>query len=155
MKRELKENAIVEIDRGLESHKANPYEKGTERRPGFHHPTGFRLLTKLIPMKRELKAPGASLTPSCSSWLTKLIPMKRELKAWTLLKLIIVRSILTKLIPMKRELKVLPASRPPGSCSALTKLIPMKRELKESLAAAIIEVFQAHKANPYEKGTES
>ncbi len=82
-------------------------------------------------MKRELKDYDRS-TQSCSCCsLTKLIPMKRELKVTSLL-------IVDLLSPI------------------LTKLIPMKRELKGVLGFGGMAAFQiSHKANPYEKGTES
>ncbi len=43
--------------------------------------TAFRSLTKLIPMKRELKVTVSPFITVCGFALTKLIPMKRELKA--------------------------------------------------------------------------
>ncbi len=55
MKRELKDIWGTPGDNVSAAHKANPYEKGTE---SFHSPSsGSRHaeLTKLIPMKRELK----------------------------------------------------------------------------------------------------
>ncbi len=40
-------------------------------------------------------------------------------------------------------------------CPALTKLIPMKRELKGYTIGRPASLITTHKANPYEKGTES
>ncbi len=37
------------------THKANPYEKGTESLQCTDYEIAYAILTKLIPMKRELK----------------------------------------------------------------------------------------------------
>ncbi len=79
MKRELKVHNVGLDILDPEDHKANPDEKGTER--FFEKAWAFACIriTRLIPMKRELKVilTGIDLISFC---ITRLIPMKRELK---------------------------------------------------------------------------
>ncbi len=57
---------------------------------------------------------------------------------------------------MKRELKGVMLCVIIYNVTHLTKLIPMKRELKVRIkATANFLILTTHKANPYEKGTES
>ncbi len=105
-------------------------------------------------MKRELKGTLVLGTVYSMCKLTKLIPMKRELKEY-FAKLDKADAFsLTKLIPMKRELKASIRQRYSG-WYRLTKLIPMKRELKADERIVPFDRQKTHKANPYEKGTES
>ena len=71
---------FLRIVPGFHGHKAYPDEKGTESmRFSFTH-LHHILVTRHIPMKRELKAELGIWPPWPKNAVTRHIPMKRELK---------------------------------------------------------------------------
>ncbi len=104
-------------------------------------------------MKRELKELCVSPDQQGGP-LTKLIPMKRELKGKIYNRN---HSIYSPHKANPYEKGTERGADSVSICMSLhflTKLIPMKRELKAALMAGSMEGNITHKANPYEKGTE-
>ncbi len=110
MKRELKVMRLVQILIFCFYRKADPDEKGTERRKSEQRWICVIWIAKLIPMKRELKVRPPQVQTIISATIAKLIPMKRELKAYNTNNIVCMCVSIAKLIPMKRELKAIAPS---------------------------------------------
>ena len=111
-------------------------------------------VSRLIPMKRELKAWPHGPIHGEPDRVSRLIPMKRELKGHSLIRYYLPVHLVSRLIPMKRELKVEFSTRKWES-RAVSRLIPMKRELKvDCIGLPEREPDVSFKTDPDEKGTE-
>jgi len=111
MKRELKESRVRIGHNITHGFKTDPDEKGTESPLVLYHSNpSQKQVSRLIPMKRELKGIESGRHCFAPSGVSRLIPMKRELKGRRSGPHKRPRFSVSRLIPMKRELK----DWPPG-----------------------------------------
>ncbi len=103
MKRELKVRTNFSSLPILEGFRRCPYEEGTESFNTTSLEDFLKAVSDAVPMKRELKAIGRTLSKVLSQ-VSDAVPMKRELKVKTLLISSTV-SVVSDAVPMKRELK--------------------------------------------------
>ncbi len=82
MRRELKEVPALDTIFGITSHKAYPDEKGTESPLALADRFDMRIVTRHIPMRRELKVRGVSIRQGSSSEGHKAYPDEKGTESY-------------------------------------------------------------------------
>jgi len=109
--------------------KTDPDEKGTESLSTLGSMPSLISVSRLIPMKRELKVESSDPSKQHRLSVSRLIPMKRELKEY-LLAPNICQLLGFKTDPDEKGTERVRNIYCPNSYEIVSRLIPMKRELK-------------------------